>query len=163
MSIKVDGALNALVDANGNEYVKYAVVAAAVNEATLSPAATAGRPSIAVTGGDTNISGELLPKGTGGWAIGAGGAPIAKSLKGETTWDPGSIADGDDLSTTVTVTGAAVGDPCFASLSTLGANDVLISAHVQAADTVRVVLLNRTGGAFDAASGTLRVVCFKMV
>lgn len=80
-----------------------------------------------------------------------------RRLTGSTTWDPASIADGAVASTTVTVTGAAVGDRAVASLSTLGANDVLISAHVQATDTVRVVILNKTGGALDLGSGTLNV------
>lgn len=74
------------------------------------------------------------------------------------TWDPGNMAaDGDATATTITVTGAAVGNQVSASLTTIGANNVLISAHVQAADTVRVTLLNKTGGALDIASGTLAV------
>jgi hypothetical protein len=93
--------------------------------------------------------------------IGAGGTPILSVLVGSKTWDPANMAtDGSVTSTTVTVTGAAVGDPCFASLSTIGANNVLISAHVSSAGTVTVVLENRTGGALDIASGTLRVTCF---
>ncbi|HLP40978.1 MAG TPA: hypothetical protein VK465_05685 [Fibrobacteria bacterium] len=83
-------------------------------------------------------------------------------LSASTTWDPGNMAaDGNVVSTTITVTGAAVGDQASASLTTIGANDVLISAHVQAADTVRVILMNKTGGALDIASGTLAVKVWK--
>jgi hypothetical protein len=84
-------------------------------------------------------------------------------LTGTTTWDPGSIADGDDLSTTVTVTGAAVGDPAFAGLTTLTTEDVLISAKVSAPNTVEVTLLNRNGGAVDLSSGTLKAAVLKGV
>ena len=77
---------------------------------------------------------------------------------GVDTWDPANMADGAVTSTTITVTGARVGDPAVASLTTIGVNDVMVSAHVQAADTVRVILYNRTGGALDIASGTLTAV-----
>ncbi len=96
----------------------------------------------------------------GGMKVGDGGK-VNKVLTGSTTWDPASIADGDDLSTTLTVTGAAVGDPCFAGLTTLTTQDVQITAHVSAANTVKVVLLNRNGAAVDLASGTLKVTVFQ--
>ena len=43
----------------------------------------------------------------------------------------------------------------------IGANDVLVSAHVQASDTVRVVIHNKTGGDLNIASGTVYVTVFK--
>lgn len=52
-------------DQNGNEYLKFATVAAAVNELEISNAAAAGRPKIALTGGDANIGLDISPKGTG--------------------------------------------------------------------------------------------------
>jgi hypothetical protein len=64
-------------------------------------------------------------------------------------------------STTITVTGAAAGDAALASHDQIGANDVLVSAHVQAADTVRVVIHNKTGGDLNIASGTLYVTVWK--
>lgn len=85
-----------------------------------------------------------------------------QTLFGSKTWDPGNLAaDGNATSTTVTVTGAVVGDMAVASLTTFGANVVLVSAHVSAADTVTVVVMNKTGGALDLASGTLKVTVFK--
>jgi hypothetical protein len=155
------GSSNQIEDlATGAEILQFGQTASAVNELTVTNNVTGSDPILSATGDDTNLSVNLVGKGTGGVKIGSGTA-ITKVLSASATWDPASIADGDDLSTTISVTGAAVGNPCFASLSTLGANDVLISAHVQAADTVRVVLLNRSGGAFDAASGTLRVTVFQ--
>lgn len=55
----------ALQDTNANEILKVAQVASAVNEVTLTNAATATAPIISATGGDTNINLKLLPKGTG--------------------------------------------------------------------------------------------------
>jgi hypothetical protein len=56
----------AIDDANGNELIKFpSTVASAVNELTVSNAATGASPSISATGGDTNIDITLTPKGTG--------------------------------------------------------------------------------------------------
>lgn len=85
-------------------------------------------------------------------------------LTGTATWDPGNMAaDGDSVSTTVTATGIAADGTwsCFGSLTTIGANNVIVSAFPQAADTARFSLLNKTGGAIDITSGTARVSCFK--
>lgn len=79
-------------------------------------------------------------------------------LTATATWDPANLAtDGAATSTTVTVTGAQVGNTAWATHNQIGANDVLISAHVQAADTVRVVIMNKSGGALNIGSGTLTV------
>lgn len=163
MSLYIDGSNNTINDTNNNEEIKFTVTASAVNEITVANAATAGKPSISATGGDTNISLELIPKGTGGIAIGSSGAPIAKVITGTTTWDPASIADGAITTTTVTVTGAAVGDVCMVGLTTLTTEDAMLVGKVSAADTVEVVLFNKTGGNMDLSSGTLRAVVFKMV
>lgn len=85
-----------------------------------------------------------------------------RTLRASTTWDPASVADAGVATTTLTVTGAAVGDPAVASLSTMGTSTLLISAHVTAANTVRVTLYNRNGGAVDCASGTLTAMVFKV-
>ena len=81
-------------------------------------------------------------------------------LEGSATWDPGSIADGDEVAQEVTVTGAALGDMAIASFS-LDVADLVINAAVTAADTVTVILANNTGGAVDLASGTVRARVFK--
>ena len=76
------------------------------------------------------------------------------------TWDPGSIADGDEEATDVTVTGAEVGDYALASFSN-DVSDLTLDAQVTAADTVTCVLANNTGGAVDLASGTVYVRVFR--
>lgn len=55
-----------LQDNNGNEVlIAGPAVASAVNEVTVSNAATGNAPSLKATGGDTNIPLRLTPKGTG--------------------------------------------------------------------------------------------------
>lgn len=77
------------------------------------------------------------------------------------TWDPGSIAAAGYEAEDVTVPGAAVGDYVMVSLTTMVTNAMMISGHVSAADTVKVVLFNPTAGAIDIDSGTLAVLVFK--
>jgi hypothetical protein len=69
-----------IADANGNEEIKFTTTASAVNEITVTNAATTGTPSIAATGGDTNISLNLVPKGTG--TVQANAVPLALARLG---------------------------------------------------------------------------------
>ncbi len=85
---------------------------------------------------------------------------MGSGLAGSATWDPGSIADGDEVAQEVTVTGAALGDFAVASFS-LDVLDLVINAAVTAANTVTVILANNTGGAIDLAGGTVRAKVFK--
>lgn len=57
--------LGFLADVSGNELIILDSNASAVNEITVANAATTLAPSIAATGGDTNISLNLVSKGTG--------------------------------------------------------------------------------------------------
>jgi hypothetical protein len=56
---------NFIGDESGNEQVKFATTASAVNELTVTNAATGNAPSVSATGGDTNIDLNLTPKGIG--------------------------------------------------------------------------------------------------
>jgi hypothetical protein len=57
--------INEIDDANGNEQIIFSATASAVNEFTITNAATGNRPNISVTGGDTNIGLSISTKGTG--------------------------------------------------------------------------------------------------
>ena len=63
----------AILDENSNEQVKFATTGSAVNEFTVTNAATSGSPALSVTGGDTNVDMTLTPKGTGRVTINGGG------------------------------------------------------------------------------------------
>ena len=54
-----------IADANGNEQIIFNATASAVNEITITNAATTTSPTIAASGGDTNIDLNLNAKGTG--------------------------------------------------------------------------------------------------
>jgi len=75
--------------------------------------------------------------------------------------DISNVPAGGAASTTIGVTGAQPGDVALASLSTTGAVNILTSAHVEAANTVRVVFYNASGADWDPAAGTLTVVVLR--
>ena len=94
-----------IADANGNEEIKFTTTASAVNELTVTNAATTGTPSVAATGGDTNISLNLVPKGTG--TVQANAVPLALArlgLNAQTTTTYTLVAT--DLNKVVTLTNA---------------------------------------------------------
>ena len=59
-------------DENGNEQIIFQTTSSAVNQIDVTNAATGNAPSIAATGGDTNIDFQLSPKGIGRVTLGAG-------------------------------------------------------------------------------------------
>lgn len=75
-------------------------------------------------------------------------------LSGSGTWDPASVANGASTTTTVSVTGAVMGDHVTVSFS-LDLLGCSLSGFVSAANTVTVVLSNLSGGAVNLASGTV--------
>lgn len=74
--------------------------------------------------------------------------------QGTATYNPASLADGEGVTTTVTVTGALLGEYVLVSFS-LDLQGVTLTAYVSATNTVSVRFQNETGGAVDLASGTL--------
>ena len=75
------------------------------------------------------------------------------------TWNPGEIATKSSSTTTVTVSGAALGDFVLCSFS-LALSGLMLNGYVSAANTVTVVLFNPTGASVDLASGTVKVLVF---
>jgi hypothetical protein len=79
-------------------------------------------------------------------------------IMGEATYDPPSLATGAiGAATTVTVTGAALGDFVENVSFSIDTQGVELGARVSAANTVTIIPRNPTAGTIDLASGTLRV------
>jgi parallel beta-helix repeat protein len=77
-------------------------------------------------------------------------------LEASATYNPGSLNDGEGTTTTVGLTGAALGDYASASFS-LDLQGITVTAWVSSANTVSVRFQNESGGVLDIDSGTLRV------
>lgn len=70
---------SSFLDSNSNEAIKFEIVASAVNEVSVTNAATGNSPDLSATGGDTNIDLSLTPKGTG--AITVTGSATSGNIK----------------------------------------------------------------------------------
>lgn len=116
-------------------------------------------PSALSTGTTAQTLTERARITSAGLSIGSGGAAVSRILSTTATWDPGNLADGasETRSPNVTVTNASVGDLVIAELSSITSASWDIEAVVSATNTVEVRVTNRTGGAVDLSSGTLRV------
>lgn len=88
-------------------------------------------------------------------AIGQG-TTILKHLSATAAWTPGAIASAASASTTLTVTGAALGDTVAVGYNQALAAGLVISGQVSAANTVRVTIANLSGGSVTPAAGTIR-------
>lgn len=78
-------------------------------------------------------------------------------LVGSATYDAPNVASGAQTTTTVTVTGAQLGDKVETITLGLSAGGLVVTGYVSAADTVTVVLTNLSGAAVNLASTTLTV------
>ena len=93
-----------LLDTNGNEIVLFTATGSAVNEITVTNAAATGTPSIAATGTDTNISLNLVSKGSGtvqvnGAAALFSGGALGTPSSGTLTNATGLPIDGGTINT----------------------------------------------------------------
>lgn len=74
--IDVNDSSTAIRDSSDNELLKFAKTASAVNEVTVTNAATENAPQVSASGSDTNIDLRLVPKGTGNVKVGTAGGAI---------------------------------------------------------------------------------------
>ena len=84
---------NSIQDDSNNEYIKMAKTASAVNEFTVTNAATGNAPNLSATGGDTNIDLNLTPKGYGRTTFNGQGKiqSVAEKVTTEATAATGTI------------------------------------------------------------------------
>lgn len=73
-SLTTPSVVTSINDTNGNELFAVTATASAVNEITVANAATGGKPTLSATGGDTNITLNLVAKGSG--TVQAGGVDL---------------------------------------------------------------------------------------
>ena len=84
-------------------------------------------------------------------------AVLAGILTGSATYDTASLVDGAGATTTITVTGAVLGDFVLVSFG-VDLQGISVTAYVSAADTVSVRIQNESGGTLDLASTTVRAL-----
>jgi hypothetical protein len=100
--------------------------------------------------------------GLNGWICTAAGTPGTwvpigyNALNASVSYDPPNLPDGDGVTTTVSVPGAAMGDFAFASFAQTLAG-ITLTAWVSSTDTVSVRFQNESGGAINPGNATLRV------
>lgn len=93
-----------------------------------------------------------------------GSQPVPRGqLGGSAPYDPPSLVDGAGVTTTVVITGAALGDAVTAVSFLNDLQGITLTAWVSAANTVSVRFQNETGGTLDLTSGTLRIRVMKLV
>lgn len=85
-------------------------------------------------------------------------APLAGLLTGSATYDAANLVDGAGATSTITVTGAALGDYVLGLSCSVDLQGMTLTGYVSAADTVSFRLQNESTGAIDLASATFRAV-----
>lgn len=103
---------------------------------------------------DTLRTDDLLIVGS--LQIGNGAALLAL-YSATQVWDPASLTQNQTDATTITITGATMGDIVTASFTEALPDGVILTAQVSTTNTIRVTLLNTTASPVDLNSGTLRV------
>jgi len=147
--------LTEINDADNNEIIKFAAIASAVNEITVTNNATGSGPTLSATGGDTNIDINITPKGTGevniskvdidsGTITGITDLAVADGGTGASTLTDGGVLLGSGTSAITAmavladgemIVGDGTGDPVAESGATLRTSiGVAIGTDVQAYD-----------------------------
>lgn len=84
---------------------------------------------------------------------------VKRILFGSATVDVGSLADGAGATSSVTLTGVALGDIVLGVSFGVDLVDMTVTAYVVSADTVEVRVQNESGaGPVDLASTTVRLL-----
>jgi hypothetical protein len=147
------GTINATVTTNGdiNARTGFAVGGAAASGNYLRGNGTRFVSS-ALQAGDlpTTLTPTILTIG--------GGQNINRVFSASVAWNPGTINNNNQVATTVTVTGAQVGDSVIASNIWLADNVfAIMQAWVSAINTVTIQITNHSGGAITLTNRTIKV------
>jgi hypothetical protein len=82
-------------------------------------------------------------------------------LHASATFDPGSVANGAQTTTTVAVPGAVFGDFVLPPSLSISAAGMQVSGYIDAANSVTLIYQNTSGGSIDLASHTVFVRLMK--
>jgi len=146
-NIDVNDSSTAIRDSSDNELVKFAKTASAVNEVTVTNAATGSAPVISASGGDSNINVNITPKGTGRVQLaGAGEAQTATVNTSETETNTSF----DDMTTP--------GPAVTATIGSRGLALVTFSCEMSNSGGFNVVSYAVSGANTIAASDDISVV-----
>ncbi len=106
-----------------------------------------------------NGGGAFSGVGASATRLGNLGAPeyIRGHLSATASWNPPGVAPGSFTSTTLTVSGAQVGDTIAVGFDQPVPAGSILAGTVTSANTATVTLFNVTGGALDLGAGTVRV------
>lgn len=99
-----------------------------------------------------------------GLTVGSSGSAIKQISTGTVSVNPASIGDNDVGETTVTLTGVAAGDIVILVPPAAGITAGLMAgeARVTAADTVKVRIVNASGGSVDEAAASWTYLWFDL-
>lgn len=96
------------------------------------------------------------------WMLGTGAYQDFRFIDVSFSWTPGAVATSAQASTSVTVPGAAYGDFVMVSCASITAG-MFLTALVDSADTVRVLVHNLSGGSITPPSTTYYVRVMKRI
>lgn len=129
--------------------------------ATPTDASRKGRLVLSVFDTAERTAAQFETDGTQALVALGGGSQFKSILSAAAALDFPSIAAGGQAESTISVTGAAVGDTVHLGTPAGLESGLAVTARVTAADTVTVRAVNVTGSAIDPASGTYRAVVVK--
>jgi hypothetical protein len=140
-----------ILDSNGNELVKGTATASAVNEITVTNAATGNGPTISASGDDVNVDLNLKAKGTG--AISIGNDAIAQDINVGTGAAARTVTIGNTTgATAINLTSGSGGINTSGALNVGGTLDVTGDTSVSTFDSSGATSLATGGGVVNIAS-----------
>lgn len=151
-------------DTNGNEEIKIVATSSAVNEITVTNAATGNAPKIAASGDDTNIPLNLQPKGASKVTIGAAAIQIYPYdyIASGCVWTAdaaGSTRNGSMTSGTVVINGNPLTVASISAHTFTASKDTYVDFSDNGDGTALVTYTEATNNAASAALAANSVRC----
>lgn len=134
--------------------------ATSATNATTKATEAASSAATAVNAAGNNIRGVAPERAPSNAMLGTAAYLDQTWLRATTTWDAASVANTAQVSTTVAVPGAEIGDKVLPSAS-IALSGLSLRGEVTAAAVVTLYLLNVTGAAVDLASATYYISVLK--